>query len=108
MSGQERSPGSGMGLWPPEGLGYTRTPRQPSRHRNTMKPLVTPILALLLLSTTLGSAAAAVPVPAPPQGAAKSYLLIAHHGGVVLAEHDADQRMEPASIVKLMTAYAVF
>jgi D-alanyl-D-alanine carboxypeptidase (penicillin-binding protein 5/6) len=66
------------------------------------------LLLPLLLLHPLASPAAGVPVPAPPQVAAKSYFLMDHHSGRVLAEHNADARMEPASIVKLMTAYAVF
>lgn len=54
------------------------------------------------------AAAGAVPVPAPPQPAARAWILLDHHSGRVLAEHDADQPLEPASITKLMTAYLVF
>ena len=53
-------------------------------------------------------AAAAAPVPPPPQVAARAWLLVDAHSGRVLAEKNADQRMEPASLTKLMTAYAVF
>ena len=49
-----------------------------------------------------------VPVPAPPEVAVRGYILVDFHSGHVLAETNADARMEPASITKLMTAYAVF
>jgi D-alanyl-D-alanine carboxypeptidase (penicillin-binding protein 5/6) len=49
-----------------------------------------------------------MPVPAPPQVAAESYLLIDYDSGKVLAENDADAQVEPASITKLMTGYAVY
>jgi D-alanyl-D-alanine carboxypeptidase (penicillin-binding protein 5/6) len=52
--------------------------------------------------------ASAPPVPAPPQIGAASYLLMDFNSGRVLVEHNADQRVEPASITKLMTAYVVF
>jgi D-alanyl-D-alanine carboxypeptidase (penicillin-binding protein 5/6) len=52
--------------------------------------------------------AEAMPVPAPPQVAAESYLLIDYDSGKVLAENDADAQVEPASITKLMTGYAVY
>ena len=48
------------------------------------------------------------PVPAAPQLAANSYLLMDFNSGRVLVEHNADERVEPASITKLMTAYVVF
>jgi D-alanyl-D-alanine carboxypeptidase (penicillin-binding protein 5/6) len=48
------------------------------------------------------------PVPAAPQLGAKSYLLIDFNSERILVEHNADMRVEPASITKLMTAYVVF
>jgi D-alanyl-D-alanine carboxypeptidase (penicillin-binding protein 5/6) len=48
------------------------------------------------------------PVPAAPQLGANSYLLIDFNSERILVEHDADMRVEPASITKLMTAYVVF
>jgi D-alanyl-D-alanine carboxypeptidase (penicillin-binding protein 5/6) len=53
-------------------------------------------------------AAAARPVPAAPQLAANSYILTDFNSGRILVEHNADLRVEPASITKLMTAYVVF
>jgi D-alanyl-D-alanine carboxypeptidase (penicillin-binding protein 5/6) len=63
---------------------------------------------LFLLGFAQHAAPAAVPVPSPPQLDARGYLLIDHHSGRVLAERNADERLEPASLTKLMTAYAVF
>jgi D-alanyl-D-alanine carboxypeptidase (penicillin-binding protein 5/6) len=48
------------------------------------------------------------PVPAAPQLGAESYLLMDFNSGRVLVEHNADLRVEPASITKIMTAYVVF
>ena len=48
------------------------------------------------------------PVPAPPALGAKSYLLVDFNSERILVEHNADMRIEPASITKLMTAYVVF
>ena len=48
------------------------------------------------------------PVPSAPQLAATSYILMDFNSGRILVEHNADQRVEPASITKLMTAYVVF
>jgi D-alanyl-D-alanine carboxypeptidase (penicillin-binding protein 5/6) len=51
---------------------------------------------------------AAAPVPAPPTVAATGYLLLDMDSGRVLAEKAADQRLEPASLTKIMTAHVVF
>ncbi len=48
------------------------------------------------------------PVPAAPQLGANSYLLVDFNSNRILVEHNADLRVEPASITKLMTAYVVF
>ena len=65
--------------------------------------------ALAALAVLLASVAhSAVPVPQPPQLNARGYLLVDHVSGKVIAERNADERLEPASLTKLMTAYAVF
>jgi D-alanyl-D-alanine carboxypeptidase (penicillin-binding protein 5/6) len=51
---------------------------------------------------------AVTPLPSPPEVAASSYQLIDFHSGRVLAEKDADKRLEPASLTKILTAYTVF
>lgn len=47
-------------------------------------------------------------LPQPPEIAARAYLLMDLTSGQVLAAKDPDQRVEPASLTKLMTAYLVF
>jgi D-alanyl-D-alanine carboxypeptidase (penicillin-binding protein 5/6) len=47
-------------------------------------------------------------IPAAPEVGAKAYILVDHFSGRVLAESNADQRLEPASLTKIMTAYVVF
>ncbi len=64
------------------------------------------LLAAVLLAGPL--AAATLPVPAPPQIGARSFLLLDYDSGKVLATHNPDERMEPASLTKLMTSYLVF
>ncbi|HKJ18349.1 MAG TPA: D-alanyl-D-alanine carboxypeptidase family protein [Xanthomonadales bacterium] len=49
-----------------------------------------------------------MPVPAPPSLGARSYILVDFFSGVDVVTHNADERVEPASITKLMTGYAVF
>ncbi len=46
-------------------------------------------------------------IPSPPSIAAKSYLLIDFNSGHVLAEKNSNQRVEPASLTKIMTGYVV-
>jgi D-alanyl-D-alanine carboxypeptidase (penicillin-binding protein 5/6) len=81
--------------------------------------LKTVLLLMLALALTAVGAQAQTPVPdtpavskppmpAPPQLAAKSYILVDFNSGRVLVEKNADMRVEPASITKLMTAYVVF
>jgi D-alanyl-D-alanine carboxypeptidase (penicillin-binding protein 5/6) len=51
---------------------------------------------------------APVTIPTAPDVDAKAYILIDYTSGKVLAERNADTRLEPASLTKLMTCYAVF
>ena len=44
-------------------------------------------------------------IPAPPQLAAEGYLLIDAATGASLVEFNADQRLPPASLTKIMTSY---
>jgi serine-type D-Ala-D-Ala carboxypeptidase (penicillin-binding protein 5/6) len=74
-----------------------------------------PAFCLAALLTTampatpaLAQTAALPPVPAAPAVPARAYILLDFNSGEVLAEKDADTPMDPASITKLMTAYAVF
>ena len=46
--------------------------------------------------------------PQPPSIDAKSWLLMDMSSNQVLAAHDPDERVEPASLTKMMTAYLVF
>lgn len=50
----------------------------------------------------------AQPIPAPPAVAARAHVLMDFYSGDILAQNNAGQRMEPASLTKLMTAYTVF
>lgn len=58
-----------------------------------------------LLSVT---SATALPLPDPPKLPAKSYLLYDFDSGQALAEKDADLRVGPASLTKVMLAYVAF
>jgi D-alanyl-D-alanine carboxypeptidase (penicillin-binding protein 5/6) len=54
------------------------------------------------------AAQAATPVPKEPSVGAKGYLVEDFLSGQAIAEKDADEPLEPASITKLMTAYVIF
>jgi len=73
---------------------------------------------LLALSATFATAQTAVPtlpaptvadtpMPPPPRIDAKSWVLVDYLTGRVLAGQGADDRVEPASITKIMTSYVV-
>ncbi len=47
-------------------------------------------------------------VPNAPDVYARGYVLIDYTTGQILAQHEAETRMEPASLTKLMTCYGVF
>jgi serine-type D-Ala-D-Ala carboxypeptidase (penicillin-binding protein 5/6) len=55
-----------------------------------------------LLSSVLAQA------PQPPEVAARAYLLIDVTANQILASHEIDSPVEPASLTKLMSAYLVF
>ncbi|HJP03459.1 MAG: serine-type D-Ala-D-Ala carboxypeptidase [Chromatiales bacterium] len=67
-------------------------------------------VALLIAAATIlpMTGSAQIAAPSPPALNAKGYLLVDFNSGRVLASKNADERLEPASITKLMTAYAVF
>lgn len=68
------------------------------------------VVALLAVSTLAlaNMAGAAVPTPPAPDLDAGSYIVIDSQSGDVIAQKNADQRMQPASLTKLMTSYVVF
>ncbi|MBM7061400.1 D-alanyl-D-alanine carboxypeptidase [Pseudomonas sp. UL073] len=59
--------------------------------------------ALLILAPA--SQAAEQAIPAPPELAAKAYVLMDAASGNVLVANNGDERLPPASLTKLMTAY---
>jgi len=73
----------------------------------SMKNVFNLMFFILALITSV-AVNAALPVPAPPEVSAKNYLLVDVASGKVLAEKNADEKIEPASITKLMTAYIVY
>src|ERR1700733_3163431 len=75
-------------------------------HKHHAKPAAT---------TTPAAAASAAPpalgpdgIPSAPEVDAHAYFLVDYTSGQALAQRNADARMEPASLTKLMTCYVVF
>lgn len=71
------------------------------------------LMYLVLLALVAPAHALSVPAAAktdlpPPDLTARSWVLMDHNTGWILAEHQSDQRIEPASLTKLMTVYLVF
>ena len=62
----------------------------------------------LIFGSLSGASLAQIAAPSPPKLAAKGYLLIDFKSSRVLGSMNPDERLDPASITKLMTAYAVF
>ena len=71
-----------------------------------LRPL---LLLFLLMFTGLGwTAAYAQAIPPPPQVPVRGYVLMDYQSGNLLADLKGDERMEPASITKLMTGYVIY
>ncbi len=65
-------------------------------------------ISLLLWVTLAPVLHAEAIVPSPPSLAAKSYVLMDFASREFIVEHNPDQRSDPASLTKIMTAYVVF
>ena len=75
------------------------------------RPLLLPLLLLFVCVNLGGTAALAQKteaIPPPPQVPVRAYVLMDYQSGNILREMKGDERMEPASITKLMTAYVVY
>jgi len=70
--------------------------------------ILSKLIALLLLATACAVQAGPSLIPSPPRLAASGFVLMDYHSGQILASSNPAQRLEPASLTKLMTAYVVF
>ena len=68
-----------------------------------MRCLLTMLLGLFLSSAM----AAPVIIPAPPQLATEGHILLDAVTGAVLVEQNAEMRLPPASLTKIMTSYVI-
>ena len=65
-------------------------------------------ILVLAVALVCSAPALAQQAPVPPTLAAKSWLLLEMGSGQVLTSEKPDERIEPASLTKLMTAYLTF
>jgi len=61
-------------------------------------------LAMVAASSLAVNAAPSL-IPSPPEVAATAHLLLDAKSGAILAENNADERLPPASLTKMMTSY---
>lgn len=64
-------------------------------------------ISFTFLALLFSASQAATLIPATPKIKAKGYLLIDFNSGRVLAEKKSDQRLEPASITKILSSYVI-
>ena len=72
-----------------------------------LHPVMTKRLLLALVTVFALAARAEETIPSPPQIEATAYFLMDAASGAVLAEHNADVQLPPASLTKMMTTYVL-
>ncbi|HOW76099.1 MAG TPA: D-alanyl-D-alanine carboxypeptidase family protein [Candidatus Competibacteraceae bacterium] len=73
-----------------------------------LRPLLLPFLLIFTWLALGWTAAYAQAIPPPPQVPVRGYILMDYQSGNILANMKGDERMEPASITKLMTGYVIY
>ena len=66
------------------------------------------IAPTLAAQTTSSADPGNITIPSPPAVAARGYILIDYLSGQVLASSNDSERLEPASLTKLMSGYVIF
>jgi D-alanyl-D-alanine carboxypeptidase (penicillin-binding protein 5/6) len=66
------------------------------------------LLSAFVLYAVFSMNVLAAEVPPPPSLAVKAYVLRAYNSNEVIAAENANERVEPASLTKIMTAYVAF
>ena len=69
--------------------------------------LISKLLITSFLTLVSFTVVASIAIP-PPKVKAEGHILIDFHSGNILAEKNADKKLEPASLTKIMAAYVVF
>ena len=62
-------------------------------------------IVFAIIGTLISVQTQASTVPRAPQIDARGYLLMDATSGQIIVEHNAEQRLPPASLTKMMTAY---
>src|SRR5690606_30050144 len=117
--GSDRSPTSSSTTRSSHGCATSASPRCTSSRNRARRMRGSPprmrlrrysLLALLACVALWAAPALAGPgpIPAPPVVGAKSYFVVAAKTGRELAAYEPDAKLAPASLTKLMTAYAIF
>ena len=79
-----------------------------SREIYALKERLLTCFSLLLAGVVTCLPVAALPLPSAPQLAASSHILVEYETGQLLVGNNQSERIEPASLTKIMTAYLVF
>ena len=74
-------------------------------HMLTNRIITGCLIACCLLLSSITQAANTI--PAAPTLAAKGYVLLDYNSGQIIVENKGDQRMEPASLTKMMSTYVI-
>ncbi|MBV8044338.1 serine-type D-Ala-D-Ala carboxypeptidase [Pluralibacter sp.] len=77
-----------------------------TRNAVSLRGLAAGSLLLLFVAPAV-QAAEQVQMPAPPPVDAKAWILMDYASGKVLSEGSADEKLDPASLTKIMTSYVV-
>ena len=91
----------------------TIAPAQPTYNRAMLNRLLKRFVSLLALSASVASIVSVAHVayaadPLPSQILARAWVLLDTQSGQLITGYKHDERFEPASLTKLMTAYLVF
>ncbi|WP_420843706.1 serine hydrolase [Idiomarina tyrosinivorans] len=72
-----------------------------------MTRILSRVLGLAVLASISLTAMAQSVVPSPPSIDAKGYILIDHTTGKIIASENADKKLAPASLTKMMTSFII-
>ncbi|WP_104400441.1 serine hydrolase [Vibrio penaeicida] len=77
--------------------------------KKSVKSIKSLFVTSAIVSATFASPVFSAPIVVPdaPEIAAKGFVLMDYHSGKVLAEKEANTRLSPASLTKMMTSYVI-